>query len=920
MASGCGVRTGILPQTRVGTQEKGLQTHRKDGGFLGQPTWLWSFGALLLGLALSTLAAMLHHDALGRSEALRLERLAERSFESVEGQLQTCGLLVRSVQALFLASDKVTNQEFEAVYANLRPREQFPSLQAMAYAERSARPAADAEPDGREHYLTTLVAPRSGNEVLVGLDVATQPANLAAARFARDADRPVMSGPFQLIQRSGMPGPNDGITIRLPIYSTGAPPRDLAERRSREIGTLAASFRVSRLIADALPQETNERFLVRVLDVTDGGRALLFEQEDPGQAADTGDLGRRQQAPYVHELAFGGRTWRIEAEPLPNADPATWLPALTFGIGVLASLLMATLAWSIAGTRVRALALAGEMASQFQQSEARFRALNDLLPALVMLARADDTRLVYINQACRDRFGIGEQAASTRLVDLVEDPALRERITQLPGSADGIINESARLQGPQQPAFWATLSVCSIVLGDQPHLLAVANDITELRVLSEELSYQAKHDSLTSLYNRREFERRLDAAITSLDDGGPPWALLYMDLDQFKLINDTSGHYAGDQLLAQLATLLSGMMPEDAVLARLGGDEFAILVEDSDENAAVGLAESIRVEIDGYSFGWEQRNYTISASIGVVMLRGPGLSQRALMAHADTACYMAKERGRNRVHLFSEQDSETSQRRSEMEWAGRIRQALADGRFLLHFQELAPLWEGEQSEGVHMEMLVRLRDEKGTLVPPGAFIPAAERFGLMPQLDRWVVETTLANFNRLHPSGKPVSMCAINLSGPTFEDAAFADFVLDALDRHGVSPRRICFEITETAAVSNMARAVEFMQRLRAAGCKFSLDDFGSGMASFGYLKNLPVDYIKIDGSFIRNIETDPVSYSIVRAVTDIGHQLGLQVVGEWVADERARDLLRGLSVDYAQGFAIHKPEAALCFREPPQA
>ena len=888
-----------------------MSQQRKDGGFLGQPAWLWSFGALVLGLLASGLAAGLHAEALDRGRDQRLQRLAERSFEAIEGQLQTCGLLVRSVQALFLASDTVTPAEFEAIYANLRPREQFPSLQAMAFAERSDRPSADAEPDGREHYLTTLVAPLAGNQMLLGLDVATQPPNLAAARFARDADRPVMSAPFQLIQRAGMPGPNDGVTIRLPVYSAGPPPRDLAERRARELGSLAASFRISRLVSDALPGETLESFQVQVHDVTGGGRIVVFSHGEQDAGTGTG---------FVRDIAYGGRTWRIEARPLAQADPQGWMPALTFGIGVLASLLLATLAWSIAGTRARALALAGEMAAQYRQSEERFRALNDLLPALVMLARVEDGRLVYANQACRDRFGIEGDVSQVQLADLVEDAWLRERVQDLAGAPDDILNETARLRGANDAPFWSTLSVSTIQLGDVPHLLAVANDITELRVLSEELSYQASHDALTGLYNRREFERRLDGAITALDDGGPPWALLYMDLDQFKLINDTSGHYAGDQLLGQLASLLSGLLPPEAVVARLGGDEFAILLRDTDEAAAVALAEALRTEIDGYVFGWEQRNYTVSASIGVVMMNGPGLSQRTLLAHADTACYMAKERGRNRVHLFSELDAETTQRRSEMEWAGRIRQALSDGRFLLHFQELAPLWEGERAEGVHMEMLVRLRGEDGQLVPPGAFIPAAERFGLMPQLDRWVVETALANFNRLHPSGKPVKLCAINLSGPTFEDAAFADFVLDALERHGVSPQRICFEITETAAVSSMARAVEFMQRLRAAGCRFSLDDFGSGMASFGYLKNLPVDFIKIDGSFIRNIETDPVSYSIVRAVTDIGHQLGLQVVGEWVADERARDLLRGLAVDYAQGFAIHRPEPALCFRDPPVA
>lgn len=887
-----------------------MEDRRKDGGFLGQPVWLWSLGALLAGLALSLLAAGVHHDALARSEQVRLERLAERSFDAVEVQLKTCGLLVRSVQALFLSSEEVTPDEFQAMYASLRPRELFPSLQAVAYAVRSDRPAPDAAPDGREHYLTTLVAPLSGNTALVGLDIATQPTNLAAAHYSRDADQPAMSAAFQLVQRAGMPGPNDGITIRLPVFSPGPLPRDMAERRRRELGSLVVSFRVSRLIEDSLPAETLERFAIRVLDVTDGGgKPLYVGAKKPTES------GQAQELRFSHEMAYGGRTWRMEAQGLPSSGESVWLPALTLGIGVLASLLLASLAWSIANTRARALMLARDMASQYRESEERFRALNELLPALVLLARVDDGRLMYANQACRDRFLNGEEVEQVHLVDLVEDPALRERIGAMAVAPGAILNESARMRAPGQESFWATLSVSRIMLGEEPHLLAVANDITELRVLSEELSYQAIHDSLTGLYNRREFERRLNTAIAALDAGGRPGALLYMDLDQFKLINDTSGHYAGDQLLAQLATLFGGIVPEDAMVARLGGDEFALLLERTDEAEAMAVAERVRQEIDGYVFGWEQRNYTVSASIGVVMLRGQGLSQRALLAHADTACYMAKERGRNRVHLFSEDDLETTRRRSEMEWAGRIRQALVEGRFILYYQELAPLWYGEQAEGVHMELLIRLRDENGAMVPPGAFIPAAERFGLMPQLDRWVVDTALANFNRLHPSGKPVKLCAINLSGPTFDDDSFVEFVLQRLDDYGVSPQRICFEITETAAVSNMARAIEFMQRLRSAGCKFSLDDFGSGMASFGYLKNLPVDFIKIDGSFIRNIETDPVSYSIVRAVTDIGHQLGLQVVAEWVADDRARDLLRGLSVDYAQGFAIHKPEAALCFR-----
>jgi EAL domain-containing protein (putative c-di-GMP-specific phosphodiesterase class I) len=276
---------------------------------------------------------------------------------------------------------------------------------------------------------------------------------------------------------------------------------------------------------------------------------------------------------------------------------------------------------------------------------------------------------------------------------------------------------------------------------------------------------------------------------------------------------------------------------------------------------------------------------------------------------------MAKERGRNRVHLYSEKDAETLQRRSEMEWASRLRQALIDERFILYYQELSELQPGAHADGVHMELLIRLRDEDGRMVPPGAFIPAAERFGLMLQLDRWVVDTALANFSRLHPSGQPVYLCAINLSALTVEDDSFAQFVLERLERYQVAPERVCFEITETAAVASMVRVIELMTTLRQAGCKFSLDDFGAGMASFGYLKNLPVDYVKIDGSFIRNIETDPTSYSIVRAVTEIGHQLGLKVVAEWVGDERALAILREVRVDYGQGFFLHQPEPALCFR-----
>jgi diguanylate cyclase (GGDEF)-like protein/PAS domain S-box-containing protein len=882
---------------------------RDDGGFLGRPAWLWSLGALLLGLSLSLAAAWVHHTALAKSDRDAVQRRAERSFDAIEAQLQGCGLLVRSVQALFLASERVTPEEFDSIYSNLRPRELFPSLQAIAYAERVEAPAGTA---AAPRFITRLVAPTRGNERLLGLDIASQPANLRGLLASRDSDQPVMSGAFTLIQRLGLPGPSDGITIRLPAYSPGAPPKTVEARRARFIGSVAVSFQVSGLIDRALPQETRETMDVRVLDVTNGQAWPLFTSMTSGDAP--GEP-RPFGYSFARDLRYGGRVWRMQLHGAAGSTSPIWLPLLTLGAGVLASLLLALLAWSLANTRARALVLARRMSSQFRESEARFRALNELLPTLVLLARTDG-RLVYANQAARERLALsGPDLHGQSIHEVFDVPELRARIEDVAQGDNELRNASMRFAGPDYAPFWATLSVSRIELDGQPQLLAVANDITELRDLNEMLSYQATHDPLTGLYNRREFGRRLDRAIDLIDAGGAASALMYFDLDQFKIINDTSGHHVGDQLLSQLAALLSSHLAEGETLARLGGDEFGILLEPATRERALEFAERMRLEIDGFVFGADQRTYAVSVSVGLILLDRPGLSQREVLSLADTACYMAKERGRNRVHLYSEKDAETLLRRSEMEWASRLRQALIDDRFILHYQELAELQPGAQAEGVHMELLIRLRDEDGRMVPPGAFIPAAERFGLMLQLDRWVVDTALANFSRLHPSGQPVYLCAINLSALTVEDDSFAQFVLERLERYQVAPERVCFEITETAAVASMVRVIELMNSLRKVGCKFSLDDFGAGMASFGYLKNLPVDYVKIDGSFIRNIETDPISFSIVRAVTEIGHQLGLKVVAEWVSDERALDILRGLQLDYAQGFFLHQPETALCFR-----
>ena len=861
--------------------------------------WLWSLLALLAGVAL---ALAVHHQQKQRQEVEQTfirDELANKTYAALQGKLHSAELLLRAVQTLFLASDEVTAAEFSSFYTNMHPREQFPSLLALAYAQ------GEPGPDG-VHYVTRWVEPMTGNEAVVGLDVGAQPNNLAGLLASRDSDRATLSAPFRPVQQPGVAGADDGITLRLPVFSPGNPPQSVEERRQRMRGSIAVSFRVSRLIGNALPDEAGKELRLHLSDVTDARHVLPLFDSDPGAA--TAMDGYR----FERQLAYGGRVWNVSMQSRdPHALAIDWRRS-TLPAGLLASLLLALLVYSIVSTRQRALELGWQMSRRFRESEERFRALNELLPALVLLAEVDGGQITYANQASRDR--LGEQVTERQLADLFEDQDLRTQLQD--ADTRGCSRIEAALHNDEGVRFWASVAISRVLLSGRGKLLMVASDISEQRQLTELLSHQASHDALTELYNRREFEHRLHGALVATAVGTPLAVLLYIDLDQFKLINDTSGHLAGDQLLAQLAIVMRKQLGGTDVLARLGGDEFGVLVTDvADLADAERIAERVRRCIDGYVFIWEQRSYTISASIGGVAIDRPGILVKDLLAQADTACYMAKELGRNRVHFYSESDDETVRRHSEMEWANRLRWAVDEHRLMLTYQEIWPLPLAAGGEP-DIEVLLRFREESGQLVVPGVFMPAAERYGLMPVVDRWVIETTLANFDRLHPTGGVLRMVAINLSGASVEDEALADLIIELLRRYRVEPSRVCFEITETVAVRNLSQVVRFMERLRAAGCRIALDDFGAGMSSFTYLKNLPLDIIKIDGSFVRDMLTDPVSHLMVRAVTDIGHRLGLEVVAEWVADAETVQALTALGVNRVQGFSLHRPELALFQRD----
>ncbi|MEM1440297.1 MAG: EAL domain-containing protein, partial [Pseudomonadota bacterium] len=436
----------------------------------------------------------------------------------------------------------------------------------------------------------------------------------------------------------------------------------------------------------------------------------------------------------------------------------------------------------------------------------------------------------------------------------------------------------------------------------------VFHDVSEARELNRKLSYHASHDVLTGLVNRREFERRVERALKSSESRETSYVVCHLDLDQFKIINDTCGHSAGDKLLEELGKLLKSKIRWRDSLARLGGDEFGILLESCTIEEAMTTADMLREAIGEFRFQWDERSFRLTASVGIVPLTG-GESEdvASVLSAADSACAAAKDGGRNRVHGYHENDIDMMRRRREMQWAARINTALEEDRFELFRQTILPLQDVDQ--GAHYELLVRMRDENGALVSPELFIGAAERYGITPNIDRWVIRNALRWLVSEADERARLSLCSINLSGQSLGDEKFLPFVIEQLQTSGISPDKICFEITETAAIASYSQANRFINALKELGCKFALDDFGTGLSSFGYLKHFPVDFLKIDGSFVKEILHDPIDREMVRSINEIGHLTGKQTIAEFAENPEIITMLRGMGIDYAQGYGVAEPQ-----------
>ncbi|MCP8899727.1 putative bifunctional diguanylate cyclase/phosphodiesterase [Gilvimarinus xylanilyticus] len=546
-----------------------------------------------------------------------------------------------------------------------------------------------------------------------------------------------------------------------------------------------------------------------------------------------------------------------------------------------------------------------------QGTQEKFQAI--FTQAAVGIVHLDAAGVVTrANPAIADILNIqAEQLTGTPLRDFVHPEDWEIDDAQCRQLATGVLPRftvEQRLNRLGGGVLWARLTYSRA--SSAADCVVIVEDISESRRLSKELNFQATHDVLTGLYNRRAFERRLGESFKRARVEGTSHALCFIDLDQFKVVNDTSGHFAGDRLLQQVVDVFRRELRDCDMFARLGGDEFAMVLENCSLEAAEKVAEKLRAALEEFHFSWDGHSYNISCSIGVVAISATAQNTESIMRAADIACYLAKDKGRNRVYVSRENDQFQQQREGEMHWLGRIREAMENDRLFLDAQRIAPLQQ--ETDLLSYEVLVRLRDESGKIVSPAAFLPAAERFGAANQIDRWVIEHTLSLL-AAHPKHlQKLAKCHINLSGVSLDQPEFYTFVVQCFERYPVPPEKICFEVTETAAVNNLLEAIALMEALGEIGCSFALDDFGTGLSSFSYLRRLPVDTLKIDGVFVRDIVDDKTDLAMVRAINEVGQTLSKSTIAEFVENDECLQLLKAMGVDYAQGFGVHKPSSLI--------
>lgn len=781
---------------------------------------------------------------------------------------------------------------------------------------------------GQQHLVIEHLAPSHGGDLSLGFDLLSDPMRHATFARARDSGRPTSTPPVHLIgRRQGQVG----IIVFYPIYS-GPTPTTVDERRAAILGAATGAFQLSDLAKAAFPAHWPAGVDAWVTDETEPGRPTSVFTSTRRPPAETMAAAGPLTLQSVHRVAE--RRWVLRAAVDPvyaeaHGSPAPWL-VLTGGVALIT--LLGVFLLGITGRaaldEARAAMLAAANADLEYQFSERTRIERQLADtnnrALVTLHSIGEAVITsdalavinYMNPVAEAMIGVSSaQAEGHRLSEFARclDEKTREPLLDpieaclrdtVPTSSSGIGILLRCDEGEHAIEF--TTAPIRNGGGEVLGAVLVFKDVTEARQTALQMAHHAMHDALTGLVNRREFERRLSHAVASARLQGARHALCYLDLDQFKLVNDTAGHAAGDELLKQLTEVLRRSVRSRDTLARLGGDEFGLLLSNCPPDKAQEIAESIVVSIRDFKFVWQERNFQVGVSIGLVPIESDADGTDSLLSRADVACYTAKDLGRNRVYTYDTKNAYPKRRHAELIRAAELSDAIEEGRFRLWHQPIAAL-DSDASESFRCELLLRLEDRQGGIVQPNSFIPAAERYGLMGSIDRWVIQTAFRSYAEAFAS-KPNTQMSINLSGNTLTDDSLARFVKSELKSAGLSGERVCFEITETAAVQHMGSAIRFIGEMRNLGCRFALDDFGSGLSSFGYLKQLAVDYLKIDGSFVRGITESRIDGAMVSAINDVGHEMSLRTVAEYAETEAIVEQLRRMGVDYAQGFAVGRP------------
>lgn len=837
-----------------------------------------------------------------------LEQKSLNMRSAITQQMSNYEEALYSIKSLFEYTPDIDPLEFEVFSTKIKMRQ--PGIHAISYQKLVKANERDAyetemrkiysdsfqitERDGsgkfkragdREEY--TPVTMRSIYDMdakILGFDTSSSNYSKLARQEARETNQVSISKAFKLASTTN---DNRSVVLYLPLMNNGL-----------FSGFVSLSVYINKTIHAALESVNMKGISLKVWDGPSAENNLIYFKKsvNPSDESLLNDSGR---------IRFLSHVWDYEL-----ATDSTYLNQLIKAqlLAVIFCILLSSI------VLIRLLEFSGkryELSRRASESEARFKGAFSNA-AIGMAIVSLQHRIVDANPAFCLMLGYTkEELEGKYFADITYADDIELSVSYHNKLVNKIIDHYSfdkRYIHKDGFLIWANLSVSLTCDDEGVPLYGVVQiqDITKQKEHADELNHLATHDSLTGLVNRREFERRIKRLLVSTQKDKREHALCFMDLDQFKVVNDTCGHAAGDAMLHQLSTVLFDIVRHRDTLARLGGDEFGILMEHCGLDDAHRVAASLQKAVQDYQFIWEGRGFKVGVSIGLVPITSETGDLGELLKQADAACYMAKDNGRNRIHIYQAEDSETTQRHGEMQWATRVQQAVAEDRFCLFAQLIEPL---NGSTDCHYEFLIRMLDSKDELIPPGAFLSAAERYNLAEKIDHWVIEKAFHTLASNPVFMEKINFCSINLSGQSLTSVGMLEFIMTQLQKTGVDGDKICFEVTETAAISNLSTAMKFISTLKGFGCRFALDDFGSGLSSFGYLKNLPVDYLKIDGMFVKDIVDDPIDHAMVKSINEIGHVMGMKTIAEFVENDVIKGMLKEIGVDYAQGFGIGKPQ-----------